>query len=284
MSERTATDPLPDSLGERVADWYAETSLLRAESVTPLDDDAWLVRTPQWPDSFATNCVVVRRDPGGDALVRWADEGLGAAGLTHRYVSAYCDLSEDTREVLVAAGYGLTRLVEMALALPAPSAATDVRVEAVDLGESGRLHTVLWSDEWMPGIDEDSVRQLVERRLDDRAGETLSWVVRDLDATHRVCGDLVASTDLCLRGWTGEIDAVATRTAFRGKGYAAALLKAAIEAATSRRCTHVVLSALTDDWPRAWYSRRGFVEVGTAWEALRRDDGLVFASSQAATS
>ena len=91
-------------------------------------------------------------------------------------------------------------------------------------------------------------------------------------------GDLVATTDLCLRGWTGEIDAVATLTAFRGKGYAAALMNAAIEAATAQGCTHVVLSALADDWPRAWYSRLGFVEVGVAWEALRRDDGITFAS------
>jgi GNAT superfamily N-acetyltransferase len=94
-----------------------------------------------------------------------------------------------------------------------------------------------------------------------------------------VSGDLVATTDLCLRGWTGEIDAVATLSAFRGKGYADALMAAAIEAAAAHGCTHVVLSALLDDWPRAWYARLGFQEVGVAWEALRRDDGLVFASS-----
>lgn len=275
------TDP---ALGERVADWYAETSLLRAESVTRLDDGAWLVRTPQWPDSFATNCVVVRRDPGGDALVRWADEGLGAAGLTHRYVSAYCDLSEETRAVLVAAGYELTALAEMALPLdrPAPQTTSRAVAELVDVAESGRLHSVLWVDEWMPGIEASTVRQLVERRSADSAGETLSWVVRDAEAADPVSGDLVASADLCLRGWTGEIDAVATRTAFRGKGYGDALVAAAIAAATHRGCSHVLLSALTDDWPRAWYSRLGFAEVGRAWEALRRDDGLGFASSREA--
>jgi predicted GNAT family acetyltransferase len=93
-----------------------------------------------------------------------------------------------------------------------------------------------------------------------------------------VSGDLVATTDLCLRGWTGEIDAVATLKSFRGKGYAAALMAAAVTAATDSGCSHVVLSALADDWPRAWYARLGFVEVGVAWEALRRDDGITFAS------
>jgi hypothetical protein len=57
-------------------------------------------------------------------------------------------------------------------------------------------------------------------------------------------------------------------------------MASAIEAATARGCTHVVLSALAEDWPRAWYSRLGFVEVGVAWEALRRDDGITFASSR----
>jgi GNAT superfamily N-acetyltransferase len=278
VSDRTPTAAPVGDLGGRVADWYAETARLRAESVEPLADDAWLVLTPRWPDSFATNSVVVRRDHGGSRLVAWADERLGAAGLAHRYVNAYCDLSQETRRDLVAAGYTLTRLVEMALPLPAPSRST-AGAELVELTESGRLHTVLWTDEWMPGIDAESVRQLVDRRLDASAGETLSWVVRDPGAAHPVSGDLVASTDLCLRGWTAEIDAVATLAAFRGRGYADALVAAAIEAAAAHGCTHVVLSALADDWPRAWYSRLGFVEVGTAWEALRRDDGLAFASS-----
>jgi GNAT superfamily N-acetyltransferase len=280
VSDRTAPADPAAQLGERVADWYTETTLLRAQTITPLDDGAWTVLTPRWPSSFATNCVVVRRDPGGDELVAWADEHLGGAGLSHRYVSAYCDLTEPTRQALVAAGYELTPLVEMALPLPAVVAPVGARAELVDLRETGRLHRVLWTDEWMPGIAESEVTQLVERRLDEGAGETLSWAVRDPAASHPVSGDLVASTDLCLRGWTGEIDAVATLTAFRGKGYAAALMASAIEAATARGCTHVVLSALTEDWPRAWYSRLGFVEVGVAWEALRRDDGITFASSR----
>ena len=282
MSERTPAPDLADTLGERVADWYAESTLRRATTVTPLDDDAWFVRTPRWPDSFATNCVVVRRDPGGPRLVAWADEHLGGAGLAHRYVSAYCDLSPGTREALVVAGYELTPLVEMALPLPARTQVDAGRAELVDLGESGRLHRVLWTDEWMPGIDDGTVTQLVERRLDGTAGDALSWVVRDPAAAHPVSGDLVASLDLCLRGWTGEIDAVATLTAFRGRGYAAALMAAAIAAATERGCSHVVLSALVDDWPRAWYSRLGFVEVGNAWEALRRADGLRFAGAREA--
>jgi GNAT superfamily N-acetyltransferase len=278
VSDRTPPPDLADPLGERVADWYAETTLVRAQHVTELADGAWVALTPRWPSSFATNCIAVRRDPGGDALVAWADEHLGGAGLSHRYVSAYCDLSEATRATLVDSGYELTALVEMALSLPAVIAPGRATAELVDLDTTGRLHRVLWTDEWMPGIAESEVEQLVERRLDDSAGETLSWAVRDPAASHPVSGDLVATTDLCLRGWTGEIDAVATLKSFRGKGYADALMAAAIDAATERGCTHVLLSALVDDWPRSWYSRLGFVEVGVAWEALRRDDGITFAS------
>ena len=265
------------ALGERVADWYAEVNLARATTVTRLSPTAWSMRTPAFPKSFASNAVLVRSDPGAAALMTWADHEL--ADARHRYVNALCDLTPSTREDLVAAGYALTGLVLMARALPGdPLPVPDgVVVEVASREDLARLHTVLWRTEWLPGIGDDEVAQLVDRR-GVGAGE-LSWLVRDPSLADPVSGDLAACLDLHVHGWGAEVDAVATREEARGRRYADALLAAGVAAAHEQGCTHAVLSALTDDWPLHWYARRGFRVVGVAWEALRRLDGLAFASA-----
>ncbi|MFN8148942.1 MAG: GNAT family N-acetyltransferase [Candidatus Nanopelagicales bacterium] len=264
------------ALGERVADWYAEANLARAGTVAELAEGVWAMRTPAYPKSFAHNAVLVRRDPGADALVAWADDVL--ADADHRYVNAECDLSEATRERLRGAGYELTSLVLMARDLDVePPLPHGISVEPAARQDLARLHTVLWRTEWLPGIGDDEVAQLVDRR-DDGPGE-LAWLVRDADLDDPVSGDLAACTDLHVRGWAAEVDAVATRAPARGRGYADALLATAVRAAYDAGCTHAVLSALTDDWPLHWYARRGFRVVGRSWEALKRLDGLSFASA-----
>jgi GNAT superfamily N-acetyltransferase len=265
------------ALGGRIADWYAEVNLARAAEVTSLAHGAWSMRTPAYPKSFAQNAVLVRADPGSDRLVGWADDAL--ADAQHRYVNALCDLSPATREGLVASGYALTGLVLMARELPGEPLPlpAGVDVEVASAADLARLHTVLWRTEWLPGIGDDEISQLVDRRSDG-AGE-LSWLVRDTTLDDPVSGDLAACLDLHVHGWAAEVDAVATRAPARGRRYADALLAAGVEAAHDHGCTHAVLSALTDDWPLHWYARRGFRVVGVAWEALRRLDGLAFASA-----
>jgi ribosomal protein S18 acetylase RimI-like enzyme len=270
----------PDDLGTRVADWYAEAHRAGASEATVIADGAWALRTPEYPQSFAQNAVLVRRDPGAEALIAWADEVLD--GHHHRYVDAQCALSDETRAGLVAAGFELSALVHMARPAhdPVVLRREGAEVEPAEEKEIGRLHAVLWRTEWMPGISDDEVGQLVARRSFRAPGSTnLAWVVRDPELHDPECGDLAACVDLDVRGWAAEVDALATREAARGRGYGDALLAAAVAAAGEHGCTHAVLSALVEDWPREWYERRGFVTVGTAWEALRRVDGLRFASA-----
>jgi ribosomal protein S18 acetylase RimI-like enzyme len=235
------------------------------------------MRTPEQPKSFSSNAVVVRRDPGAEQLVAWADEVL--ADAEHRYVAALCDLDQQTLDGLRAAGYVLTSLALMARELPgaALDVPVDVVVEPGSRADMGRLHEVLWRTEWMPGIGDDEVAQLVDRR-GQGPGE-LSWLVRDAALDDPVSGDLAACLDLHVDGWAAEVDAVATRAPARGRGYADALLATGVRAAHEAGCTHAVLSALTEDWPLHWYARRGFRVVGRSWEALRRLDGLSFASA-----
>lgn len=262
------------ALGDRVADWYAESNRASATTVAELADQVWSLRTPAYPKSFSQNAILVRRDPGAEALVAWADDVL--ADADHRYVQAHCDLSEQTRDGLKAAGYELTSLVLMARELDdLPAVPDGIAVEVGARDDLARLHTVLWRTEWLPGLGDDEVAQLVERR-EEGPGE-LAWLVRDRELDDPVSGDLAACLDLHVRGWAAEVDAVATRVPVRGRGYADALLDVALHAARDAGCTHAVLSALTEDWPLHWYARRGFRVVGRSWEALRRLDGLSFA-------
>ncbi|HET7901226.1 MAG TPA: GNAT family N-acetyltransferase [Candidatus Nanopelagicales bacterium] len=263
-------------LGERVADWYAEASRGRATTVEQLADAAWAMRTPEFPKSFSQNAILVRQDPGAEVLTGWADQIL--ADADHRYVAALCDLDDGTRAGLKTAGYELTSLVLMARPLDEPpTLSDDAHVEAASDDDIARLHSVLWRTEWLPGIGDDEIAQLVDRR-GDGAGE-LSWIVRDAALDDPLSGDLAACLDLHVHGWAAEIDAVATRQPARGRGYADALLATGVRAAYDAGCTHVVLSALTEDWPLHWYARRGFRIVGSSWEALKRLDGLSFASA-----
>ena len=134
------------------------------------------------------------------------------------------------------------------------------------------LHTVLWRTEWMPGIGDDEVAQLVERgAVDEPGGETLSWVVRDARCNDPVSGDLAACVDLHVRGWAAEIDARRhPRTRPRRR----------LRRRAARRCG---ATPRTGAGARTPCSRRspttgrgtgtpgvGFRVVGVAWEALRR--------------
>ena len=261
MSEHDAYD--------RAADWYAELTVSRATQVVDLADGAWGVLSPEWPNSFVHNGIVVRADPAGDQLIAWADDVLGGAGLDHRYVVACCDLSAETLAALRAAEYEPEACVLMGRAASeGPLARPDgVAVEQVDAAAAGAFEERMWRTEWLPGIGDDEVHDLVQRRTsNDRSGPFLSFVVRD---GHEV----VASADLAVRGDAAEIDGVATLPTHRGLGYADALLAACVGAAAAAGCTHVYLEAVLDDWPRGWYARRGFADLGPTWNAARRKSG-----------
>ena len=62
-------DAADADLGERVADWHAESNRASATTVTELADGAWALRTPAYPKSFSQNAILVRRDPGADTLI-----------------------------------------------------------------------------------------------------------------------------------------------------------------------------------------------------------------------
>jgi GNAT superfamily N-acetyltransferase len=267
VSEPASSFALPDDIGGRIADWYAELAWRRGTTVVTPDDTSWILLSPEWPHSYANNGILLRADPGADALIAWGDAHLGGAGLDHRYVFALTDLSLATREELTAGGYLCeAEVIQVRPVGSAPIVSPrGIVVEEVPPDAVSALHEALWREEWMPSATPETVRQLVARRTSyTRSGEMVTLLVRD-----PTTGAPAATTDVCIAGWAAELDGVATREAFRGRGYGDAMVAAALLVAADRGCEFVALTAMADDWPKDWYARRGFVTTGPAWAATR---------------
>lgn len=251
---------------DEAADWYADVRRARAEQVLDVADGVWALLSPAHASSFVHNTLLARRDPGGEALVAWADDVLGGAGLAHRHLVLECVVSDATVAVLVAAGYTVDPEVVMSRpsSLGPMSVPDGVVVERVEPEASNDFEARLWREEWLPGIGDAELADLLSRRSTmDVAGPYLTFVVRD-------AGTIVAAADMAVRGAGAEIDGVATWPEHRGRGYGDALVAACVDEAIARGIPHLHLEALTEDWPRHWYARRGWAELGPFLSATRR--------------
>jgi GNAT superfamily N-acetyltransferase len=70
-------------------------------------------------------------------------------------------------------------------------------------------------------------------------------------------------------GATAAVESVMTDAEARGRGHADAVLARIVTMAAQAGCDLVLLEAVGDDWPRHWYARRGFREIGATWEVSR---------------
>jgi len=77
-----------------------------------------------------------------------------------------------------------------------------------------------------------------------------------------VDGEVVSYTDLYLRGEDAQIEDVGTLPEHRGRGYASAVVLAAVEAARRAGVELIFLFADAEDWPKELYGRLGFDELG----------------------
>jgi ribosomal protein S18 acetylase RimI-like enzyme len=78
----------------------------------------------------------------------------------------------------------------------------------------------------------------------------------------RVGGEVVSYTDLYQDGPEAQVEDVGTLPEHRGRGYATAVVLAAISAARKRGAEFVFLVADREDWPKELYGRLGFDELG----------------------
>ena len=75
-------------------------------------------------------------------------------------------------------------------------------------------------------------------------------------------GEVVSYTDLYTDGADAQIEDVGTLPEHRGRGYATAVILAAITKAREAGADFVFLVADAEDWPKELYRRLGFDELG----------------------
>jgi ribosomal protein S18 acetylase RimI-like enzyme len=91
------------------------------------------------------------------------------------------------------------------------------------------------------------------------------WIAEHVDARFfavLVDGAVASYTDLYQDGVEAQVEDVGTLPEHRGRGYATAVVLAAIAAARERGAEFVFLVADREDWPKELYRRLGFDELG----------------------
>jgi uncharacterized protein (DUF952 family)/GNAT superfamily N-acetyltransferase len=245
--------PIGDPLARATA---FERSLAerRAAAVVPVAGGVACL-DPRVPASWEHNSLWLTGDVDAATIVAEADRVL--APFPHRRVVTFrpppADLDWEVDEL---------RLQVLDADAPEPSVPAG-RVVAV----TQEVMAGLWAPSWQrehPGIDDDAVADLVRRESFAAAH------ARIVDLA--VLGDdgvPVAGTQLRIDGATAAIEAVMTAPSSRRKGHGAALVGDAIRRARSAGCDVIWLLCRADDWPRRWYERMGFVDIGCRWDAVR---------------
>lgn len=260
-SERDALLGFELGLDERVCDQ------VRGE------DWGRLFLTPSLPLIWDANWVAIERPGlGPDEVVAIADEALGGAGYDHRTV-AILDAAEGRRlaeemeaEPARRPGWEVERNRYMAWRGGPVEAPASVR--ETGLAEIEGLRRTLISESMPPGVEEleGTVEQLLEqeRRYGVAAGDR--WFVAP------EAGEPLAACCLFRRDGIAQVEEVGTREDARERGYAKAIVGAAVAAAQAAGDERIFLVADAADWPQLLYAKLGFEAVGDL-TVLRRAPG-----------
>ncbi|MEU4509551.1 GNAT family N-acetyltransferase [Nonomuraea wenchangensis] len=196
-------------------------------------------------------------EPG--EVLRAADEVL--AGYAHRLVTVGDDrLGEAFAPGFARAGYAH----EVDLVMAFRGAVPEDPPPAEPL-ETAELMEVLRRD-WrrsLPEAGEEVVEALARRALNRVAGAD-RVLFRGVRAPG---GEIAARADLYLHGGVAQIEDVWTAEEHRGRGHARALLSALLAEAAGAELIFLVADAA--DWPKDFYARLGFAEVGRTHSFLR---------------
>ncbi len=220
------------------------------------------VLTDPIPTSRMHNQLLVDGPVDARTLIAESDRVLGGAGLTHGAALVSGPGPADA-DALRALGWSIGDLVTMSARVadlpddPGPDAVDDVGLDVLrPLFDAG------WRER-NPAVSDDQLAQLTDRyRIEDTVVDVRCLAVREDDR-------VVAACLLKIDGGTAWLDALETEPASRGRGHARALVRAAVARARDAGCDLIALDTWSADWPRTWYARLGFREVGSALVAVR---------------
>lgn len=217
-----------------------------------------------YPLSESHNRIAVTGAVSATEVLAAADDVLGGAGLSHRYVSVDHGFGDALLDELSAAGYEHESIAAMSHR-GATVDAPDHEVHSLSLEALRPAITRDWKVS-IPDATDEHIRQLADRMsLYERAADVTFLGVFD--------GDQIASrADL----YVDRVDNIAqfenlvTHADFRGRGYAGALLREALRRSTAAGAELCVLTADLNGWPHGWYQRFGYADVGTTDHFFRR--------------
>ena len=222
--------------------------------------------TGDLPLVYDHNLVLVDAPAPAHEVIATVEDRARTAGWGHRNVeTADPAIADALRAEFLAAGYREERFVTMALLRPpqaaAPVTATGATTAVVDIAAQEPLARALLAEEpWAQRAD-----------VLDQFAERERRIARVVPARAVVApADDPASRCLLLSdGALADIDAVATLTSHRGAGLSRAVMRRAVAEARADGAEHIMLVADDRDWPRQWYGRLGFVEVGRVTQFRR---------------
>jgi ribosomal protein S18 acetylase RimI-like enzyme len=110
----------------------------------------------------------------------------------------------------------------------------------------------------------------VVRQLTDYHGKILD-VLDGRVYVMRHGGRIAAYCELYLLDGVAQVEDVNTLEEYRGRGYAKAVVSAAIRDARAADAELIFLYADADDWPQHLYRTLGFRDLGTSYEYLVDD-------------
>lgn len=245
--------PHPSDLAARARSFDRSVAERRAPILVPVPHGIG-VRDPRVPHSYEHNAVWLDGTRTAAEIEAAGDRVLGDA--RHRRVVLDAPPPDDL-------GWEIDeeRLLVLGTSdVPGPG---DVPVVAV----TQEVMAGLWAPMWrrsLPGAPDTAIDDLVRRE----AFADAHLRIVDLAVLGRD-GVPVAAAQLRIDGATAAIEAVLCDPEHRGGGLASALVADAVRRARAAGCDLVWLFAYADDWPRRWYERLGFVDVGARWAAHR---------------
>jgi GNAT superfamily N-acetyltransferase len=121
-------------------------------------------------------------------------------------------------------------------------------------------------EDWAKGEPDDAVAEVLD------ASRIWAEAANARHFTVKVEGVPVAATDLYSDGSVAQVETVDTLPAYRGRGYASALVLRAVEEAHAGGHGFVFLIADVGDWPKGLYARLGFEAIGRTWGFLQEPE------------
>jgi uncharacterized protein (DUF952 family)/GNAT superfamily N-acetyltransferase len=222
------------------------------------------VSDPRFPRSRDDNRLLLS-SPVDAATVEETSAAVATAeGWPVRAATLRFPGADDVARELARRGWSAKELLLMGR--PAAPLPGSERAEVVPQTEVHGLWERSWRELLGTGRD-DVVAQLVGR--EHRNDEVLAVT----DVVVREGGRVVAAGQLRVDGATAAVDSVLTDSAARGRGHARAVLARIITLAAEAGCDLVVLEAAAHDWPRRWYARAGFAELGSTWDVAAPTPG-----------